>query len=557
MAEEVFQRLEVIDSQNLINLIKALDSRYIVGKASNIKFGIVKLYDSFGDNEDGTVTQKTITSMIATAYRYKGSVERYTDLPSKKEVGDVYNITNSDDSVGIRAGDNVAWNGTNWDNLSGFVDLSAFLKKNGQYIKDVVFQSNTKTLIFELPDGTTKTVLIPSGLDSKSDEVSDINLVLTTGVYPIVDIVNTEGVPIAETGTLFVFSDVIYTHQQYFTTKGNLLIRSYTHVNETWSNWYSVINSSSISAYAPLNSPSFTGTPTTTNPTVGDSTTRVATTKFVMEAIANLVNSSPESLDTLNELAQAINNDPNFATTVLNRVAEKLPLAGGTITGNLTVDGTLKMNTPAKIGLTGGATASPVDFTGDSDITLSVSALNMDNANAGTLSVSRGGTGLSDNPSVLVNLGSTNASDIFAVAPRPGVTGILSTNNGGTGQSALSSVTVGKATNLETSRIIDGVSFNGSGNVNHYAVCSTPAATVEKIVSCSGFSLSTGARITIKFAVTNTADNPTLNVNNTGAKAIYYRGYAIVASALQVNSIYDFIYDGIYYQIVGSVLWTD
>ena len=74
---------------------------------------------------------------------------------------------------------------------------------------------------------------------------------------------------------------------------------------------------------------------TATTQSAGNNTTRVATTAFVSTAIANLVDSAPSTLDTLNELAAALGDDPNFATTVTNSIATKLPLAGGTLTGIL------------------------------------------------------------------------------------------------------------------------------------------------------------------------------------------------------------------------------
>ena len=67
----------------------------------------------------------------------------------------------------------------------------------------------------------------------------------------------------------------------------------------------------------------------------GDNDTTVASTAFVTTAIANLTDSAPAALDTLNELAAALNDDADFSTTVTNSIATKLPLAGGTLTGNL------------------------------------------------------------------------------------------------------------------------------------------------------------------------------------------------------------------------------
>lgn len=76
---------------------------------------------------------------------------------------------------------------------------------------------------------------------------------------------------------------------------------------------------------APLNSPALTGTPTTQTATKGTNNTQIANTAFVMTAIAALVDSSPDALNTLNELAAALGNDPNFATTMTNALAGKQP----------------------------------------------------------------------------------------------------------------------------------------------------------------------------------------------------------------------------------------
>ncbi|WIX04455.1 phage tail protein [Pseudomonas sp. AR5] len=92
---------------------------------------------------------------------------------------------------------------------------------------------------------------------------------------------------------------------------------------------------------APLNSPGLTGTPTTPTPAAGSNTTQIANTAFVKAAIAALVDSSPGTLDTLNELAAALGDDPNFATTMANALAGKQPLddtltalAGQTVAAN-------------------------------------------------------------------------------------------------------------------------------------------------------------------------------------------------------------------------------
>ena len=109
------------------------------------------------------------------------------------------------------------------------------------------------------------------------------------------------------------------------------------------------------------------------------------------------------------------------------------------------------------------------------------------------------------------------------------------------------------AVKLKTSRAIDGVGFDGTKSIIHYAVCSTAAATAAKTVNLTGFVLEIGARILVRFDTTNTAVNPTLNVNGTGAKAIRYKNATVTASVLAAKSIREFVYDGAYWQIVGDL----
>mgnify|MGYP001340186879 CR=1 FL=1 len=84
---------------------------------------------------------------------------------------------------------------------------------------------------------------------------------------------------------------------------------------------------------------------TATTQSASDNTTKVATTAYVTTAIANLADSAPSTLNTLNELAAALGDDANFSTTVTNSIATKLPLAGGTLTGALTTNGVINTGT--------------------------------------------------------------------------------------------------------------------------------------------------------------------------------------------------------------------
>jgi len=91
----------------------------------------------------------------------------------------------------------------------------------------------------------------------------------------------------------------------------------------------------SVVAASIANDVNLNGNPTTTTQSAGNNTTRIATTAFVEAAVSNLIDSAPNTMNTLNEIAAALGDDPTFTTTVNNAIATKLPLAGGTMTGNI------------------------------------------------------------------------------------------------------------------------------------------------------------------------------------------------------------------------------
>jgi hypothetical protein len=90
-----------------------------------------------------------------------------------------------------------------------------------------------------------------------------------------------------------------------------------------------------LNAKAPLESPALTGTPTAPTATAGTNTTQVATTAFVSTAVSNIIDSAPGALDTLNELAAAINDDASFAATVTTALGTKAPINNPTFTGTV------------------------------------------------------------------------------------------------------------------------------------------------------------------------------------------------------------------------------
>ncbi|MGP1960161.1 phage tail protein [Citrobacter freundii] len=122
-------------------------------------------------------------------------------------------------------------------------------------------------------------------------------------------------------------------------------------------NFSTTINNA-LALKAPLASPALTGAPTAPTAVQSTNNTQIATTAFVKSAVAGLVGSSPEALDTLNELAAALGNDPNFATTVMNALAGKQPLdatltnlSGKSISGLLEYLGLGKTDSPEFGGL--------------------------------------------------------------------------------------------------------------------------------------------------------------------------------------------------------------
>ncbi|EDA1104304.1 phage tail protein [Salmonella enterica subsp. diarizonae] len=135
------------------------------------------------------------------------------------------------------------------------------------------------------------------------------------------------------------------------------------------------------SQYAQKDSPTLTGIPKVPTPAAGNSTKQIANTEFVASSIAAMVDSAPAALDTLNELAAALGNDPNFATTMLNALAGKQPLdntltnlSGKDIAGLLTYLGLGETINLAKNAVPATRRVNSKPLTGD--ITLSAADVN-------------------------------------------------------------------------------------------------------------------------------------------------------------------------------------
>jgi hypothetical protein len=99
-----------------------------------------------------------------------------------------------------------------------------------------------------------------------------------------------------------------------------------------------------LAAKAPLASPALTGIPTAPTAAANTNTTQIATTAYVQGEITDLIGGAPGALDTLNELAAAINDDSSYASTITTALAAKAPLASPSFTGNVSVSGTITAN---------------------------------------------------------------------------------------------------------------------------------------------------------------------------------------------------------------------
>lgn len=129
--------------------------------ASNASKSEVAAKTAQAEAEKARDDANSVLAKLTGVMKYAGQVDNYSDLANiAKSKGDVWNIVNADATNGIKAGDNVAWNGADWDNLSGIVDLSAYAEK-ADYQKAITSATaNGATITFNHKDGTTSTATV-------------------------------------------------------------------------------------------------------------------------------------------------------------------------------------------------------------------------------------------------------------------------------------------------------------------------------------------------------------------------------------------------------------
>lgn len=253
--------------------------------------------------------------------------------------------------------------------------------------------------------------------------------------------------------------------------------------------------------YASKASPTFTGTPKAPTAAAGNNTTQLATTAFVQAALIALVNGAPETLDTLKEIAAAINNDPNFSTTINNALALKAPLASPALTGTPTAPTAAQTVNNTQIATTAFVKSALAALVGSSPAALDTLnelaaalgndpnfATTMTNALAGkqpldsTLTTLSGKTadgiieylGLGDGTGRLINAQTFTASGTYT--PTAGTKFVIAEVLGGGG---------GGGSNAATPSA--GAAAGAGGASGAYAVCKhTPTGPVSIVIGAGG-----------------------------------------------------------------------
>ncbi|EPF5718187.1 tail fiber protein [Escherichia coli] len=212
------------------------------------------------------------------------------------------------------------------------------------HIHAAEFVARTYTDSYQLGDGELLvcTVNIPAGVSAITQEMIDTSerINRTIGI-DISDSVTSSRSDVAASSLAvkkaYDLAKSKYTAQDASTTqKGLVQLSSATNSDsETMAATPKAVKSVKDLAdtKAPIESPSLTGTPTAPTAAQGTNSTQIANTAFVKAAITALINGAPGTLDTLKEIAAAINNDPNFSTTINNALALKAPLASPALTG--------------------------------------------------------------------------------------------------------------------------------------------------------------------------------------------------------------------------------
>ena len=287
--------------------------------------------------------------------------------------------------------------------------------------------------------------------------------------------------------------------------------------------------------------------------------------------VAGILDSAPETLNTLNELAAALGDDPNFATTIANQIGGKAP--------------TSHASTATTYGVSSASNYGHAKASGTTPKAAGTAAVGSE-----TSSFARGDHVHPAQTSVSGNAGTaTKFASAQSVALTGDVTGSASSQAGWSVATTLSNsgvtagsygqaenaspnhkgtfsvpyITVdakGRVTAASTKTITlpadNNSTYSNESLGNGYGTCATEEATAAKVVTLSNYAIKTGGQVSVKFTYAVPAE-ATMNINSRGAKNIFYKGAKIVANIIKAGDIATFIYDGTQYQLIAIDRWQN
>lgn len=188
---------------------------------------------------------EAVRDSLAKMITYQGSVDNYSDLPTNPQVGYSYNVKNADKTHGVNAGDNVVWNGTDWDNFGGAIDMSLFAELG----KDVKFNTVTATTFTGNLKGTADRATADANGNELADpqkymhvsylDNTDFNDIRTTGVYTCMHSTYTN-TPVNSWGVLRVYQIKNSSIKQEYILENKPEVYVRYCVAGTWNAWSKV-----------------------------------------------------------------------------------------------------------------------------------------------------------------------------------------------------------------------------------------------------------------------------------------------------------------------------
>jgi hypothetical protein len=222
-------------------------------------------------------------------------------------------ITSTDSNGNI----NISPDGT------GAVKITSNVETSGTLLVDEITSKTTGSNVSIYPLGTGGTAgnIILHGLTWPAGDGTDGQVLQTDGSGVLSWASNLAALTGA--GSTIATENLTPSRVLISNTDGKVAVSTLTDTQLSYLNGVTSDIQNQINVKAPLESPTFTGTPLAPTATAGDSSTQLATTAFVTTAVDNLVGGAPGALDTLNELAAAINDDENYAASITTALATK------------------------------------------------------------------------------------------------------------------------------------------------------------------------------------------------------------------------------------------